>query len=49
VSAIPKAVDSQLSRRTAKVLLGTLRWGLGEPYIQIEARQRILATSTPAP
>jgi uncharacterized protein (DUF2236 family) len=43
VSAIPKAIDSQVTRRAAKVLLGALRWGLGEPEIQIEARERILA------
>jgi uncharacterized protein (DUF2236 family) len=40
ISAIPKAVDSRLTRNTARVLLGTLRWGLGEPYIQAEARER---------
>lgn len=44
VSAIPKAIDSQITRQSARVLLGTLRWGLGEPYIQAEARERILAS-----
>jgi uncharacterized protein (DUF2236 family) len=43
ISAIPKAIDSQATRRSARVLLGTLRWGLGEPYIQVEARERCLA------
>lgn len=45
ISAIPKAIDSRLTRRSAKLLLGTLRWGLGEPYIQVEARERVLAGS----
>ncbi len=44
VSAVPKAIDSRLTRRSAKLLMGTLRWGLGEPYIQVEARQRAAAT-----
>jgi uncharacterized protein (DUF2236 family) len=43
LSAVPKAIDSEITRRSARLLLGTLRWGLGEPYIQAEARQRILA------
>jgi uncharacterized protein (DUF2236 family) len=40
---LQRRIDSQVTRRAAKVLMGTLRWGLGEPYIQIEARERILA------
>jgi uncharacterized protein (DUF2236 family) len=44
LSALPKAVDSQLTRRAARALMGTLRWGLGEPYIQVEARRRCGAT-----
>jgi len=44
LTAIPKAVDARLTRAAAKLLMGTLRWGLGEPYIQVEARQRALAT-----
>jgi uncharacterized protein (DUF2236 family) len=51
VSALPKALDTQLTRQSARVLLGTLRWGLGEPLIQIEARERALAaplTASPA-
>jgi uncharacterized protein (DUF2236 family) len=43
ISAMPKAIDSQLTRRSAKLLMGTLRWGLGEPEIQIEARERAQA------
>jgi uncharacterized protein (DUF2236 family) len=43
-AAIPKAIDTQITRQSARVLLGTLRWGLGEPYIQAEARERILAS-----
>jgi uncharacterized protein (DUF2236 family) len=47
ISAIPKAIDSQLTRRSARVLMGALRWGLGEPEIQIEARERALAAALP--
>jgi uncharacterized protein (DUF2236 family) len=43
LSVIPKAIDREVTRQSARVLLSTLRWGLGEPYIQAEARQRILA------
>ena len=46
ISALPKAVDTQLTRQSALVLLGTLRWSLGEPAIQVEARERSLATPT---
>jgi uncharacterized protein (DUF2236 family) len=42
ISAIPKAIDSQLTRRSVKLLLGTLRWGLGEPEILVESRERAL-------
>jgi uncharacterized protein (DUF2236 family) len=43
ISAVPKAIDSRITRQSARLLLGTLRWGLGEPVIQIEARNRSLA------
>jgi uncharacterized protein (DUF2236 family) len=46
LSALPKAFDAQLTRQSVRVLLGTLRWGLGEPIIQIEARDRALASRT---
>jgi uncharacterized protein (DUF2236 family) len=42
ISAIPKAVERQVTQQSARVLLGALRWSLGEPRIQIEARQRCL-------
>jgi uncharacterized protein (DUF2236 family) len=43
IAALPRAVDSQITRQSARILLGTLRWSLGEPEIQAAARQRILA------
>jgi uncharacterized protein (DUF2236 family) len=46
--AIPQIVDTQITRQSALVLLGTLRWGLGEPYIQAEARERCLASPATA-
>jgi uncharacterized protein (DUF2236 family) len=45
--ALPQALDTQLTRQSARLLLATLRWGLGEPVIQIEARGRALAAPTP--
>jgi uncharacterized protein (DUF2236 family) len=42
--ALADVVDDQLTRQSALVLLTTLRWGLGEPVIQAEARNRCLAT-----
>ncbi|MDT4996837.1 MAG: hypothetical protein QOD45_905 [Pseudonocardiales bacterium] len=45
---VQRRIDSQLTRRAAKALLATLRWGLGEPEIQSEARRRILATPADA-
>jgi uncharacterized protein (DUF2236 family) len=42
-AAVTRAVDRELTRRSARLLLATLRWALGEPVIQIEARQRCLA------
>jgi uncharacterized protein (DUF2236 family) len=47
--AIPRVIDTQLTRQSALLLLGTLRWGLGEPYIQAEARERCLASPATAP
>jgi uncharacterized protein (DUF2236 family) len=41
--ALANAVDDQLTRQSALALLATLRWGLGEPSIQAEARARSLA------
>jgi uncharacterized protein (DUF2236 family) len=43
VTAVPKAIDRVVTRQAAKLLMGALRWGLGEPYIQVEARQRAQA------
>ncbi|MBV9487032.1 MAG: DUF2236 domain-containing protein [Frankiaceae bacterium] len=40
---LQRRIDSRLTRQAAKGLLATLRWGLGEPEIQIEARNRINA------
>jgi uncharacterized protein (DUF2236 family) len=40
---LPKFVETLLTRQSAHALLATLRWGLGEPEIQIQARERILA------
>jgi uncharacterized protein (DUF2236 family) len=34
------AVDDQVTRQSALALLATLRWGLGEPQIQADARAR---------
>jgi uncharacterized protein (DUF2236 family) len=42
---LQRRIDSRLTRQAAKALLATLRWGLGEPEIQIEARNRINATA----
>jgi uncharacterized protein (DUF2236 family) len=43
ISAVPQIVDRQLTQRSAGVLLSMLRWSLGEPRIQVEARDRCLA------
>jgi uncharacterized protein (DUF2236 family) len=40
VSAIPKRIDTIATRNAAKLVLGVLRWGIEEPLIQIEARNR---------
>jgi uncharacterized protein (DUF2236 family) len=42
VTAVPSAVEHRLTRHAARVLLATLRWGLGEPAFQAEARARVL-------
>jgi uncharacterized protein (DUF2236 family) len=42
--AVANAIETQAIRQSALVLLGALRWGLGEPLIQTEARERCLAT-----
>jgi uncharacterized protein (DUF2236 family) len=44
ISAVPKLIERQVTQRSARVLLATLRWSLGEPRIQIQARDRCLAT-----
>lgn len=44
---IPRRVDSTMTRRSAKVLLAALRWGLGEPQIMVEARLRANGGSQP--
>ncbi len=40
ISAIPKRIDTIATRNAAKLVLGVLRWGIEEPLIQIEARNR---------
>jgi uncharacterized protein (DUF2236 family) len=40
VSALPKRIDTIATRNAAKLVLGVLRWGIEEPLIQIEARNR---------
>jgi uncharacterized protein (DUF2236 family) len=42
IAAVPRTLERQLTRQSARALLGTLRWSLGEPRIQIEARRRCL-------
>ena len=43
--ALPSFIDSQITRQSALVLLGALRWALGETPIQDEARARCLSTA----
>ena len=45
VSAIPKRIDTIATRRAVRVVLGVLRWGIEDPLIQVEARQRSEATA----
>jgi uncharacterized protein (DUF2236 family) len=45
LTVVPRTVDRELTRRSARLLLGGLRWSLGEPRFQIEARERCLATT----
>jgi uncharacterized protein (DUF2236 family) len=40
MSLIPKRIDTIATRNAAKAVLGVLRWGIEEPVIQIEARER---------
>jgi uncharacterized protein (DUF2236 family) len=40
VSAVPKRIDTIVTRNAARLVLGVLRWGIEEPLIQIEARNR---------
>jgi uncharacterized protein (DUF2236 family) len=40
LSAIPKRIDAIATRRAARLVLSVLRWGIEEPTIQIEARER---------
>jgi uncharacterized protein (DUF2236 family) len=44
IFVVPQALERHLTQQSARVLLGALRWSLGEPRIQIEARNRCLAT-----
>jgi len=48
VSVIPKRIDTIVTRNAARVVLGLLRWGIEEPLIQIEARNRSEATAEAA-
>jgi uncharacterized protein (DUF2236 family) len=43
ITAVPKAIERRITQQSAHVLLATLRWSLGEPRIQIEARERCLS------
>jgi uncharacterized protein (DUF2236 family) len=43
-TVVPKTIERQLTQQSARLLLATLRWSLGEPRIQVEARKRCLAT-----
>ena len=45
VSLVPKRIDTIATRNAAKLVLGVLRWGIEEPLIQIEARNRSEATA----
>jgi uncharacterized protein (DUF2236 family) len=45
LSGLTQTVERQVTRRSAKALLDTLRWGLGESQIQVDARNRSLATA----
>lgn len=40
VSLVPRTIERQLTQRSTALLLATLRWSLGEPRIQAEARRR---------
>jgi uncharacterized protein (DUF2236 family) len=44
VSMVPKRIDAIATRNAARMVLGVLRWGIEEPIIQIEARNRSEAT-----
>jgi uncharacterized protein (DUF2236 family) len=43
LATIPRKVDAIATRRSAKNLMGVLRWGLDEPRFQVEARARAQA------
>ncbi|HTW21489.1 MAG TPA: oxygenase MpaB family protein [Mycobacteriales bacterium] len=47
-TALPRVAEQQATRRAAQTLLAALRWSLGEPRFQIEARARCLAEPTGA-
>jgi uncharacterized protein (DUF2236 family) len=44
VSAVPAVIERQAVRQAARRLLTMLRWSLGEPRFQIEARRRCLTS-----
>jgi uncharacterized protein (DUF2236 family) len=46
ISALPKRVDTVVTRRAARAVLGVLRWGIEDPLIQVEARERSQADPT---
>jgi uncharacterized protein (DUF2236 family) len=48
--ALANVIDDQITRQSALALLATLRWGLGEPQIQVAARKRceVRTSSSPA-
>ena len=44
LTVVPHRVERLATQQSARALLGALRWSLGEPRFQIEARNRCLAT-----
>lgn len=46
VGSLSRRADAQVTRQAAKLLLGALRWGLGEPEIKVQARERAAALTS---
>jgi uncharacterized protein (DUF2236 family) len=47
MTAVPRTIERTMVQQSARVLLATLRWSLGEPRFQTEARARCLAAPEP--